>query len=135
MVVVALVALLAALALPSYQEYVRRSTASQAQQAMQQLAVELDRYKARNFNYKGFATTSMTVAADRSYPYTLNIVDGTTGNPLLTSDAAVGRTWAIQATTADVKNYNFLLTSSGTRCKQKTTLSSYSSCGTASESW
>lgn len=136
MIVVVLVAILAAIALPSYQEYGRRSRASQAQQEMQRLAVLLDRHKARNFNYKGFSTTTTTVASNTAYPYTLTIVDPDVSNVTLTSSTAVGRNWAIKAITSDAKNYNFLLTSTGISCKNKTQANiSYTSCGTGSESW
>lgn len=97
----------------------------------------LDRWKARNFNYKGFSTTTATVASNTSYPYTLTIVDPDVSNVTLTNSTAVGRNWAIKATTADDRNYNYLLTSTGVRCKNKTQSSvSYTSCGTTgSESW
>lgn len=139
MIVVVLVAILAAIALPSYQEYGRRSRASQAEQEMQRLAVLLDRWKARNFNYKGFSTASTIVASTTSYPYTVTIVDPDASNVALTDNSAVGRNWAIKATTADDRNYNYLLTSTGTRCKNKTQSNvSYTGCGTeaqGSESW
>lgn len=139
MVAVVIVAILAAIAIPSYQEYARRSRAAQAQQEMQRLAVLLDRWKARNFNYKGFSTTTTTVASTTSYPYTVTIVDPDASNVALTDNSAVGRNWAIQATTNDQKNYNFLLTSTGIRCKNKALSNvSYTSCGTTaqgSENW
>ncbi|WP_111894075.1 type IV pilin protein [Acinetobacter sp. MB5] len=139
MVVVVIAAILAAIAIPSYQEYARRSRAAQAEQEMQRLAVLLDRWKARNFNYKGFATTSETVGSTSSYPYTITVTDlsaDSSGSVLLTSDDAVGRSWAIKATTTDAKSYNFLLTSTGMHCKNKTSFDSYSSCGSSgSESW
>lgn len=139
MVAVVIVAILAAIAIPSYQEYARRSRAAQAQQEMQRLAVLLDRWKARNFNYKGFSTTTTTVASTTSYPYTVTIVDPDVSNVALTDNSAVGRNWAIQATTNDQKNYNFLLTSTGIRCKNKALSNvSYTSCGTTaqgSENW
>ncbi|ENU79448.1 hypothetical protein F975_02693 [Acinetobacter sp. ANC 3789] len=139
MVAVVIVAILVAIAIPSYQEYARRSRAAQAQQEMQRLAILLDRWKARNFNYKGFSTTTTTVATTTSYPYTITIVDPDASNVTLTNNSAVGRNWAIQATTTDQKNYNFLLTSTGIRCKNKTLSNvSYTSCGTTvqgSENW
>ncbi|MHA3116269.1 prepilin-type N-terminal cleavage/methylation domain-containing protein [Acinetobacter sp. ANC 4635] len=136
MVVVVIVATLAAIAIPSYQEYARRSRAAQAQQEMQRLAVLLDRWKARNFNYKGFSTATTTVASTTSYPYIVKIVDPDASNVALTGNAAVGRNWAIKATTTDPKNYNFLLTSRGLHCKNKTGFNSYGDCGSSgSENW
>ncbi len=135
MIVVVIVAIFAAIAIPSYQEYARRSRADQAEQEMQRLAMLLERYKARNFNYMGFSTTSTTVASTSSYPYTVSIVDATTG-VALNASGAVGQGWAIKATTSDAKNYNFLLTSTGIRCKNKTSFDGYSDCGTSgSETW
>ncbi|MHA3055626.1 prepilin-type N-terminal cleavage/methylation domain-containing protein [Acinetobacter sp. ANC 4633] len=136
MVAVVIVAILAAIAIPSYQEYARRSRAAQAQQEMQRLAVLLDRCKARNFNYKGFSTASTTVASTTTYPYTITIVDPDASNVALTDNSAVGRNWAIKATTTDPKNYNFLLTSRGLHCKNKTGFNSYGDCGSSgSENW
>ena len=136
MVVVVMVAILVAIAIPSYQEYARRSRAAQAQQEMQRLAVLLDRWKARNFNYKGFSIASTTIASTTSYPYTVTIVDPDASNVALTDNSAVGRNWAIKATTTDPKNYNFLLTSRGLHCKNKTGFDSYGDCGSSgSENW
>ena len=139
MIVVVIVAIFAAIAIPSYQEYARRARASEAQQEIQRLAVLLDRHKARNFNYKGFTTSSTTVAASTSYPYTVTVVDNSTGYPALNANSAVGQSWVIKAETSDPKNYSFLLTSDGVRCKNKTsTLVTYISCDTTangSEAW
>ncbi|MEN3979739.1 prepilin-type N-terminal cleavage/methylation domain-containing protein [Acinetobacter sp. CWB-B33] len=139
MVAVVIVAIFAAIAIPSYQQYARRSAASEAEQEIQRLAVLLERHKARNFNYKGFSTVTATVAPDSTYPYTVSIVDDSTGNPLLTSGSAVGQGWAIQALTADPQNYSFLLTSTGIRCKNKTnSLVSFSTCDSeanGAETW
>lgn len=135
MVVMVIIAILAAVAIPSYQEYARRSRAAQAEQEIQRLAILLDRYKARNFNYKGFSISSTTVASNSSFPYTVTIVDQITGLALNTDNSTVtGRSWAIKAATTDVKNYNYLLTSTGIRCKNKSeTLVAYTSCGAESD--
>ena len=139
MIVVVIVAIFAAIAIPAYQEYARRAHASETQQEMQRLAVLLDRYKARNFSYKGFSTTTTTAATTSSYPYTITIVDPDASNATLTSSGAIGRNWVMKATTADEQNYNFLLTNKNIRCKNKTQSNvSYSDCGAiaaGSESW
>mgnify|MGYP006328596263 CR=1 FL=1 len=101
MIVVVIVAIFAAIAIPAYQEYARRAHASETQQEMQRLAVLLDRYKARNFSYKGFSTTTATAATTSSYPYTITIVDPDASNATLTSSGAIGRNWVMKATTAD----------------------------------
>ena len=142
MVVVVIVAIFAAIAIPSYQEYVRRAVASQAQQEIQRLATLLDRRKARNFSYRGFATTSAVLpvgATGSAIKYTLTIRDGNDPDLELTDDDAAGRNWAIQAVSSDDKNYTMLLTSTGMRCKNKTTANvDFESCGSTtngSEEW
>ena len=139
MIVVVIVAIFAAIAIPGYQEYARRTRASETQQEMQRLAVLLDRYKARNFSYKGFSTTTTTAATSSAYPYTITIVDPDASNATLTNSSAIGRNWVMKATTADEKNYNFLLTNKNIRCKNKAQSNvSYSDCGAiaaGSESW
>lgn len=139
MIVVVIAAILAAVAIPAYQEYGRRSNAAQAQQELQRFAILLDRWKARNFNYAGFATIPSKVASASQYPYTITIVDlsaNSSGSVKLTDTSAVGRSWAMKATTNDSKNYNFLLTSTGVRCKNKTPNNvSYTTCGVGSENW
>ena len=139
MIVIVIVAIFAAIAIPGYQEYTRRTRASETQQEMQRLAVLLDRYKARNFSYKGFSTTTTTAATSSAYPYTITIVDPDASNATLTNSSAIGRNWVMKATTADEKNYNFLLTNKNIRCKNKAQSNvSYSDCGAiaaGSESW
>ena len=142
MVVVVIVAIFAAIAIPSYQEYVRRAVASQAQQEVQRVATLLDRHKARNFSYRGFTTTSVTLPVDAVGPavkYTLTIRDGNDPDLDLTDAAAAGQNWAIQAVSSDDNNYTMLLTSTGMRCKNKTTANvDFVSCGSTengSEEW
>lgn len=142
MVVVVIVAIFAAIAIPSYQEYVRRAVASQAQQEIQRLATLLDRHKARNFSYREFTTTSAVLpvgATGSAIKYTLTIRDGNDPDLELTDDDAAGRNWAIQAVSSDDKNYTMLLTSTGMRCKNKTTANvDFESCGSTtngSEEW
>jgi type IV pilus assembly protein PilE len=138
MVVVVIVAIFAAIAIPSYQEYVRRSVASQAQQEMQRLATLLDRHKARNFSYQKFATTNVTLpvgATGSTIKYTLTVKDGDNSSLDLTDDVASGRNWAIKAVASDPKNYNYLITSTGLRCKSKTATLVDFSCENGSEPW
>lgn len=142
MIVVVIVAIFAAIAIPSYQEYARRAIASQAQQEVQRLATLLDRHKARNFSYRGFTTTSAVLpvgATGSAIKYTLTIRDGNDPDLDLTEDDAAGRNWSIQAVSSDDKNYTMLLTSTGMRCKNKTTANvDFESCGSTangSEEW
>ena len=142
MVVVVIVAIFAAITIPSYQEYARRAIASQTQQEMQRLATLLDRHKARNFNYRGFTTTDVTLpvgARGSAIKYTITIKDGDAPTLDLTEAAAAGRNWSIQAVSSDEKNFTLLLTSTGMRCKNKTTANvDFESCGSTangSEEW
>ena len=150
MIVVVIVAILAAIAIPSYQNYVRRADESRAMQEMQRIAVLLERYKARNFNYSGFnlgthqETSKNSSGQDETKDiidysesinnskYTLSIKSLDNNQDLNVSN---GQTWAIKADTTDPKNYNFLLTSTGIKCKNKTAFSTYNECGTGSEDW
>lgn len=157
MVVVVIVAIFAAIAIPSYQHFVRRAIAAQAQQEVQKLAEQLERHKSKNFTYRGFnasylypapppprhnsfnATTQvLTLPLESTTPkYTIAIVDGGATNPLLTATTATGQAWAIKATSSDAQNYSFLMTSTGIRCKNKTSANiGYTDCGTSgNEDW
>ena len=131
MVVVIIIAIIAAIAIPSYQAYARRAVAAQAQQEMQRTAALLERNKARNFSYKGFVLSAQSVQT-----YSFDLKDGADTSKLLTATDADGRTWTMKATTSNAQNYNFLMTSTGIRCKNKTAANiSYTSCGTGSEAW
>lgn len=154
MIVVVIIAILAAVAIPSYQIYARNANAAEAQQEMQKLAEQLERHKSRNFSYRGFnpqflynatgttpfnataQTLTLPVAPNTTTRYTLAIVDGMTGNPLLTASTATGQSWAIRAESADIQNYSLLMTSTGVRCRNKTTANmTYAACGTGGENW
>ncbi|WP_257220646.1 type IV pilin protein [Acinetobacter sp. YH12218] len=154
MVVVVVIAILAAIAIPSYQHFVRKGNAAQAQQEMQKLAEQLERHKSRNFSYRGFNASYLyptpiapkvssfdaskqllTLPLENSTTkYTLSIVDNMTGNPLLIASTSTGQGWAIKAVSADPKNFNYLLTSTGVRCKQTASITGYVSCS-AGENW
>ncbi|WP_371924472.1 type IV pilin protein [Acinetobacter sp. 5862] len=152
MLVLVLIAIFMVIAIPSYQEYVRRADASAVQQEMQKIAEQLARHKAKNFTYRGFdpayiygATGPMTSvilpqgATGMAIKYTITIRDADDSTKLLTAvdgssppkPTVRGRNWAMKAETSDVKNYNFLMTSSGMKCKNKTKANvSYADCGT-----
>lgn len=159
MVVVAIIAIIAAIAFPSYQAYTRRSSESLAQQEMQKIAEQLERHKAKNFTYRDFdpnfiydvsgAMTSVTLprgAAGGAIKYTITIRDAEAPSLLLT-DATVppvirARGWAMRATAADARSYNLLMTSTGLRCKNKTsaniqfnTTTKMWECGVGGENW
>lgn len=134
MVVIVIIAILAAIALPSYQAYTRRAIAAQAQQEMQRIAVLLERHKARNFSYKGFDLTAQSIPIPHTYSFDLKDADDV--NKLLSATDAIGRSWVLKAVTTNSQNYNFLMTSSGIRCKNKANANiTVAGCGTGGEVW
>ncbi len=155
MVVVAIIAIIAAIAFPSYQAYTRRSSESLAQQEMQKIAEQLERHKAKNFTYRDFdpnfiydvsgAMTSVTLprgATGSAIKYTLTIRDAEDSTKLLTDTGIRARGWAMRATAADARSYNLLMTSTGLRCKNKTsaniqfnTTTKMWECGVGGENW
>ena len=146
MVVIVIISIFTAIAIPSYQHFTRRANVAQAQQEMQKIAEQLQRYKSRNFSYKGFkgeylySGTSIFNATKQELnlnsKYTINIVDNMTGNPLLTDTSALGQGWAIKAVSSDIKNFSLLLTSAGIRCKNITADNiTYNDCNEGGEEW
>jgi len=138
----------------------RRADASMVQQEMQKIAEQLTRHKTKNFTYRGFdpaylysASSPMTSvilpqgATGTAIKYTITIRDADDTTKLLTAvDGSTppkatirGRNWAMKAETADIRNYDFLMTSTGTRCKNKTKANvTYTGCGTTAtgkEDW
>ncbi|NUF83536.1 type IV pilin protein [Acinetobacter seifertii] len=126
MVTLLTLAILVAIAVPSYQSYARRATASAAKSEILKLAERLEQHKSRNFTYRGFTTTSVTLTRGG---YTIQITDDTTAGNLLTSSAANGQTWVIRATTTDSRNLNFIAKNSGLRCQSLTATAVDNDCG------
>ena len=134
MVVVVIVAIFAAITIPFYQFYIRRAEASKAQQETQRIAVLLERHKARNFSYKGFVLTAQSISIPRTYSFDLK--DGAATNKLLTAADASERSWVLKTMTTDSKNFNYLMTSSGVRCKNTIAENiTYTGYGTGAEAW
>lgn len=165
MVVIMIVGILAAIAVPSYRQFVVRNAESQAQVSMQQLEIELNRWRASALTYKGFRPKKLAAdgtatyaydAADNktiyvpkgsnstNYSYLIMLVDGNTGNtlaPASTSYSTAGNSWRIFAQpNASLKksNASILMTSStGVQCKSKdrTVTVASTNCGTTGENW
>lgn len=157
MVVIVIITIFTVIAIPSYQQYARKADASAAEQEIQKVAEQLERFKSKNFTYRCFdpkyiygqiVSTSGSNKCKNNDPLTeINIPLGTTGanvkyvitivdfqdtSKKLTDDGAVGRSYAIKALSkeANNKNYTYLLTSSGLRCKNTTSANvSYTGCG------
>lgn len=132
MVIMFIVGILVAIAIPSYNETMRRKDRSVAQQEMLKLAGELERYRAKNFNYSGFTVSDY-------YPG-LGADDGVTANAVRTpidlkgkkytitvTPATNGLSWHMIATrvdaTAQAQNYDLFLNSVGVRCMSRATIS------------
>jgi len=142
MVVVVVVAIFAAIALPSYRAYVSHTDTSSAEQEIQQISIQLNRHKSRNFNYKGFSTGAAAAvilpmgATGNAVKYTITVRDGDDTTKLLTDPTALGQNWVIRAEGSDPNNFTFLFNSNGLRCKNKTANNvTYTTCGTGGESW
>lgn len=130
MVVVMIIGILAAIALPSYQIYARRTAAAQMQQEILKQVEQLEKHKARNFSYQNFSLGTVNLPST----YSLELKDGTDTTKTLSQ--GLGQKWVMKAVTTDARNYNFLITSSGTRCKTTNSISTYADCGGSDyENW
>ena len=165
MIVIMIVAILAAIAVPSYRQFVVRNAESQVQARMQELDIELNRWRASALTYKGFTPKKVASNGDVSYVYDetdnktiyvpkgsdstnfhykITLVDATTGNtlaPASTFYSTAGSSWRMFAEPSS--NYStahkILISSTGLRCKTKNNDSSITvastTCGTYSEDW
>lgn len=165
MVVIIIVAILAAIAIPSYRQFVVRNAESQAQARMQELDIELNRWRASALTYKGFKPKKIASNGDISYAYDatdnktiyvpkgsdstnfhymITLVDGSTGNTLAPTGAGystAGSSWRMLAEpNTSFKNSNahiVMISSTGTKCKSKdrTVTIASTNCGTGKEDW
>ncbi len=125
MIVLVIFTIIMAIAIPSYLAYARKSVAAQAEQQIQQLATELERQRSRNFNYRGFNPTAGELvvpvnATGNSVRYNISIVDGAVGLVELTAPTASGQSWVIRAISTDNRNFSYIMTSTGRKCKTLT---------------
>lgn len=121
MVVVVIMAILVAIAIPSYQYYIQKRDLAVAQQEALSIAAELEKFKAKNFSYKGFDATYLYASAynassgslvlpfnSEQKKYTLTLLDLDTAQPLTialesdgseteVSQSVVGLNWMIHA--------------------------------------
>lgn len=138
MVVVIIIAIFAAIAIPSYQNFIRRSTTAQAQQEIQRIVTLLERNKSRNFNYLGFTMTPNpfvipTGSTGDSVKYTITVMDGTDSSKALTDPRVAGQDYIIIALSTDAKNFSYVFSSIGLRCKKLGKTISYDCSG--AEAW
>ncbi len=148
MIVVAIIAVLAAVAIPSYRQYVIRNAESQAQVNMQQLEIELNRWRATALTFKGFqprkiandgtisngydnSPTNTIIylpagSTSTNYRYRISLVDGSTGitlAPTSTAYSTAGNSWRMFAEpNASLQGYNasiLMTNSTGLQCKSR----------------
>lgn len=112
MITVVVVAIIAAIAVPSYQQYIERKDLAIARQEALRIAAELERFKAKNFSYKGF---------DASYLYAYTGTDND-GNPIPASyyNKTNGQLLLPIGSTASSAKYTLTLVDGGTGHKPLT---------------
>lgn len=112
MITVVVVAIIAAIAVPSYQQYIERKDLAIARQEALRIAAELERFKAKNFSYKGF---------DASYLYTYESIDAG-GNSTTASyyNKTTGQLLLPLGSTSSTAKYTLTLANGGTGHKPLT---------------
>lgn len=112
MITIVIVAILAAIAYPNYTQYMERRDLAVARQQALRIAAELERFKAKNFSYKGF---------DASYLYTYASTDND-GNLTTASyyDAATGQLLLPLGSTVSTAKYTLTLANNGAGYKPLT---------------
>lgn len=112
MITVVVVAIIAAIAVPSYQQYIERKDLAIARQEALRIAAELERFKAKNFSYKGF---------DASYLYTYESTDAG-GNPATASyyNKTTGQLLLPLGSTSSTAKYTLTLVDGGAAHKPLT---------------
>ena len=122
MIVVMMIAIIAAIAYPSYDSYIRRSDEAAAQQRIQHIATDLEKFKARQFNYLNFSMQNgLDFYPNSANPkYTFAVKDGDIATESLESSRAIGRNWVIIATPSVKypKLHQYVMTSRGGMCKK-----------------
>jgi type IV pilus assembly protein PilE len=158
MIVVVIVAAIAAITYPNYRDYVEKKDLKDAQQTALRLSMELERFKNKNFSYKGFnaahiyptynaSTGELYLPLGRdaaSALYKITIVDEVSKNPL-SNTTVLGQNWVMKAervasgtSLKQPRNFDFLISSTGKRCMTKTVnaVAAFVSCGSdAYEQW
>lgn len=159
MIVVVVISVISAIAYPSYTSYTQKKDLAVAKQTTLQLASELEKFKNKNFSYKGFsaaylyngfngATGLMYLPVGSNATnalFRLSIKDLNTNLPLTSNNTAVtGQNWAIiverMPLTGSLKqpqNYDLLMTSRGVKCMTRTAsiVKDLVNCGANNENW
>ncbi|MGA6876940.1 type IV pilin protein [Acinetobacter sp. AND/436] len=143
MIVVIVVSILTAIAVPAYQSFVRKSINQNIQKEINQLVIDLEKHKSRQFNYLGYTPVSDPIyipagSNATTAKYTIEIADGddTTKKLSQTSTPPKGLNWVIRAKASDGRLYSYLINSKGTQCRNKTANNvTMTTCGTGAEEW
>ena len=80
LVVLIIIGIFAAIAVPSYQQYMRKRDLSIAKQEALRISTELERFKSKNFSYKGFDATFAYPSYDKTKGELLLPVGATSTN-------------------------------------------------------
>lgn len=148
MIVVAMLAIIASIAIPSYQSMARKNTEQKVKAILTTQANELERWRARQFNYAGFVSQSGVAldSANRQFAYrdqyTISLVnvDGRTIRALPATGAV--NNWVMLAVPQPRTGLSYIgISSNGVQCKSmdntlnaQTVLNS-GNCGRGSEAW
>lgn len=123
MAIVVIIGILAAIALPSYNQYIVRNAELEAQSAMEQIALDLDNWRANALTYRGYVPKNISSDGSRvefkysendnttiyvpigsnatNHRYKITLVDGADNATSLKGNAAVdvafGREWVMRA--------------------------------------
>ena len=141
MIVVVMIAILATIALPSYQRFILNSHAKAAEAKLLEIAQNLERYKSRNFSFRGYTPTTETSGNPTQYNITVVGVASldNDGKEVVGDLATEGSGWVMKAIPTNAKNYTYLITSNGLRCRNKLASNvTYMDCGgdiNGSEKW
>lgn len=143
MITVAIISIVAAIALPSYMVYLERKDLAIAEQEAQRLSTELEKFKSKNFSYKGFDATYIYPTYNAAQgelllpvgstkdnaKYVLTLFDLNTQTSLSTINAAQtsGLNWGVTVIRAmdasnnpiQAKNYDLFLSSTNIKCRSK----------------
>lgn len=151
MIITAIVAIFAAIAVPSYNDMMKRNTQQKVKSLMTTQANELEKWRAKQFNYAGFISQNgiSLDSQNRNYNYPstgttkyrleLVNIDGTTSRAIPTSGAV--NNWVMIATPQEAGMPLLGMTSRGVKCQSiddKLTpvkLFTTGNCGTGSTTW
>lgn len=142
MIAIVVISVLAGIGYPSYTAYTQKKDLAVAKQTALQLSAELEKFKNKNFSYKGFNPTYLYSDFDHEAStlylpkgstqttalFRLSIKDLSSGLAISSTDtAATGQNWAIivermplTGSLIQPKNYDLLLTSTGIKCMTRT---------------